>query len=191
MDLQPGAVSALGVPQPTVRAPPRLARLSRSTESARMRIAVTCPSCTASFKVNETHAGKRGVCPKCRTTLQVPGLSTKPVIKESPSEAAPGPSRTELMERILSSFQEELPRGRSTFAYRLGILLVTAAMLLLPVLYVGLIVLVGLFVYWHATANIAILRGLGGMWARLLLYVAPLFAGVVLVLFMIKPLFAR
>jgi Zn-dependent protease with chaperone function len=69
-------------------------------------------------------------------------------------------------------------------------LLVAAMMLLLPVLYVGLIGLVLLFLAWHATTNADIVTHYGP-WLRLMLYIGPLFIGFTLVLFMIKPLLTR
>jgi Zn-dependent protease with chaperone function len=53
------------------------------------------------------------------------------------------------------------------------------------------VVLVICGVYWHAVHDVAILEGRGGGRGRLLLYLAPLIIGIILILFMVKPLFAR
>ena len=74
--------------------------------------------------------------------------------------------------------------------YRGGLMVVAAAMLLLPLIYLALIGLAGSAVWWHATTNTGLLDG-GGSQFRLLIYLTPLVAGVVLVFFMIKPIMAR
>ncbi|WP_339910037.1 M48 family metallopeptidase, partial [Symmachiella dynata] len=77
--------------------------------------------------------------------------------------------------------------------YRFGILLVTIVMVVLPLLYVALIGLTGYAVYYHAVNHTGMLgaaRG-RGMIMVFLVYLAPLVIGGILVLFMIKPLFAR
>lgn len=75
--------------------------------------------------------------------------------------------------------------------YSAGLVLVAAAMLLLPLVYVGLIAGVGYAVYYHAVHDATILGGRGNAKGRFLVYVAPLVVGGVLVVFMVKPLFAR
>jgi hypothetical protein len=67
-------------------------------------------------------------------------------------------------------------------------------MLLLPVLYLALIGLAGWGVYFWATHGTSLLHSGGRarvMIFKLLVYITPLFAGLVLVFFMVKPLFAR
>ena len=78
--------------------------------------------------------------------------------------------------------------ARVSFLYNAGLAAVTCIMILLPIVYIGLIVLVAYAVCrhavdpWYRTGS-----GTGG----LLMYLAPLVVGTVLVFFMIKPLFAR
>jgi Zn-dependent protease with chaperone function len=67
-------------------------------------------------------------------------------------------------------------------------------MLILPVMYVGMILAAAWGVYLFATHFTFLLGGLGGprIWfLKGVLYVGPILAGVVLIFFMIKPLFAR
>lgn len=76
--------------------------------------------------------------------------------------------------------------------YRLGLLVVAVTMVLLPLIYIGLIVLAGYGVYWHAVHDVGMLsagRGRGKVLVAAL-YITPIIAGGVLILFMIKPLFA-
>src|SRR5919106_356541 len=72
--------------------------------------------------------------------------------------------------------------------YKVGLAAVALVMVLLPLFYVGLIVLVAYAVYRHAVNP---WYSLGGGWVGLLGYVAPIIVGTILVFFMIKPLFAR
>jgi len=72
--------------------------------------------------------------------------------------------------------------------YKLGLGAVALIMVLLPIIYVGIIVLVAWGVYEHALHP---RYQLGGGTVALLGYLAPIIVGGVLVFFMIKPLFAR
>lgn len=45
-----------------------------------MPIDVTCPGCLARFKVSDQHAGKGGLCPKCKHEIKVPSLKEQVVI---------------------------------------------------------------------------------------------------------------
>ena len=72
--------------------------------------------------------------------------------------------------------------------YKLGLAAVALVMVLLPIIYVGIIVLVAWGVYEHALHP---RYQLGGGTVALLGYLAPIIVGGVLVFFMIKPLFAR
>lgn len=109
--------------------------------------------------------------------------------------AEPSQMRTEpSAEQLLAALEQPLTPVRVPMLYRLGLLLVAAAMVLLPVLYLALIVGLGWLVYLHAVHSVVILDGSGGgraMLLRLTIYMAPLVAGVVAVLFMLKPILAR
>jgi len=96
-----------------------------------------------------------------------------------------------LQQAILAGFQDRLEPRPVPLHYRLGLFAAAIMMVLLPVVYVGLIVLVCCGVYWHATHGLVLFEGHGSGKAALLMYVGPLVAGGILVLFMIKPLFAR
>src|SRR6185436_9462239 len=76
-------------------------------------------------------------------------------------------------------------------SYRLGLLLVTIAMILVPLLYLLLIAGVAWFLFWHLTTNAWILRGSSSMQWRLLGYLTPVLVGGTLLFFMVKPIFAR
>ena len=42
-----------------------------------MPIRVTCPGCHTRFNVNEKFAGKKGPCPKCKRTIEIPAEEVK------------------------------------------------------------------------------------------------------------------
>jgi Zn-dependent protease with chaperone function len=75
--------------------------------------------------------------------------------------------------------------------YRVGILLVTVAMLLLPVCYLALIAVVAFLLYYHATEHLRWFSQIRSVWVLIFGYAGPLIAGAILLFFMIKPLFAR
>jgi Zn-dependent protease with chaperone function len=90
------------------------------------------------------------------------------------------------------SFSGTFEPTRLSWAYRAGLVIVTAAMLILPLVYLGLIVAAGSAVWWHLTEHTWIVteRTSGGIW-RLLAYLGPAVTGCVFVFFMIKPVLAR
>jgi Zn-dependent protease with chaperone function len=95
------------------------------------------------------------------------------------------------MQEILQAFRGPIQPVRRTAAYRVGILILAVAMLVLPALYLGLVAAVAYLLYLHATLNVAVI-GATRHWAALFfLYIGPLVVGVVLLFFMVKPLFAR
>jgi len=87
------------------------------------------------------------------------------------------------------SFSGRLEPTRLSLAYRLGLVVVALAMLLLPLAYLGLIALAGAGVWWHLTHNAWILRGDAVQW-RVLGYAAPAIAGGAITFFMVKPVLA-
>ena len=110
-----------------------------------------------------------------------------------PSVPAP---QEDAQRQVLLAFQGEIQALPVSIFYRLGLFCVALAMVLLPLVYIGLIVLAAYGVYYHATENVGILGaggkrgGSGGGWGVLLIYLGPIIAGGILVLFMIKPFFA-
>jgi len=93
--------------------------------------------------------------------------------------------------RPLYAFAGTIEPTRLPAAYRFGLLIVGATMLLLPLLYLGSIALTARAVWWHLTTNAGILAGRGNAQGRLLVYLGPALIGVVLMFFMVKPILAR
>jgi len=97
----------------------------------------------------------------------------------------------EMRERILAGFRGDVPPLPTAWTYRLALMAVACAMVLLPVLYVGLIAggvwalwaygrfFLGSFLPEHRGAAVLVAGAL------------PLFIGVVVIVCLVKPLFAR
>ena len=95
--------------------------------------------------------------------------------------------------KILSALKGQIEPVETSSNYRQGIFIVTVVMVLLPLIYLGIIALVGYGVYYHAVNHgemIDAARG-RGKGIAVLAYVAPMVMGAFLVLFMLKPIFAR
>ncbi len=94
------------------------------------------------------------------------------------------------LDEILAAFEADRlkPLGLSPL-YRLGLLAAAIAIALLPLIYLALIGLCGWAALYHATEHTDILSrgGAGAFFA----YLAPLTVGLIAMLFMVKPLFAR
>lgn len=93
---------------------------------------------------------------------------------------------------LLKKLDEPIPHTAVTFRYRLGIVVVSVLMVLLPLVYLAIIGLVAFAVYYHAVHHIGMVgavQGRGVIFAALA-YATPIIAGTTIVLFMLKPLFA-
>jgi len=93
-------------------------------------------------------------------------------------------------ERLLVGLDQPVRRVATSPGYVLGLCVVACVVVLLPLVYVGLIVLASYGVYYHVTEHYTILQG-RLHYARLLAYLGPIIIGPILVAFMIKPLLAR
>lgn len=84
-----------------------------------------------------------------------------------------------------------VPAAKISLLYKLGMAAVATAMVLLPLLYVALIGSVGYATYRYAVTGLSVFEGDGGGQGKLIIYLGPLIVGALVVVFMIKPLFAR
>ena len=140
---------------------------------------------TSSFPLPK--AGIEIACPSCAQTTSLWLPATEDGDFDTIEPEAPLGSAD-----VLGAFAGVCQRSRVSPPYTLALMLITVVMVLLPYL-LGLTVLAGYGVYYwavHARGMLTVTHN-----ARLLLilgvvYVAPLFAGVVLVFFMFKPWFA-
>jgi len=95
---------------------------------------------------------------------------------------------TEQMVQIIAGRVEG---KRTSILYLLALFVVAGAMVMLPVIYIGMIGGVAYGVYYHATSHATMLHVDVVSYGRSLVFVIPFLVGAVLVIFMIKPLFAR
>ncbi len=173
-----------------------------------MSITAQCPECAAKLKVAEKLAGKRGKCPKCGGAITIPNnLKSKggdrtsaPATKKPPQQRgavrknqARQPQSGAFDKTLLDAFSGTITPVRRKPTYTIGVLLVTCVMIVLPLLYISLIGVAGFGVYYHSVNHTGMLEyGRGRAKIMVFLaYVAPLVIGGILLLFMIKPLFAR
>src|SRR5688500_12721706 len=95
-------------------------------------------------------------------------------------------------ERSASAWQlsGSVPAAPLSFFSRRGMAAVAVAMVLLPLVYLGLIACVGYYTYRYAIDGTAIFEGRGNGQGKIIMYVGPLVIGSLVVIFMVKPLFA-
>ncbi|HSH39883.1 MAG TPA: M48 family metalloprotease [Chthoniobacterales bacterium] len=82
-----------------------------------------------------------------------------------------------------------VPPAPVSLLYKIGLAAVAVMMVLLPIVYLAIIAAAGYAVYDHAADPWFNLE-IRGLWS-LLAYLTPVTVGIILVFFMIKPLFAR
>ena len=175
-----------------------------------MAIHVHCVGCNAKFQADDRHAGKIAKCPRCQQQLKIPAATAVNRVAPVPAQAdslprtaakqsvppatSQPPSRQQISQTLLNGFQGPIKRSRPSIAYLLSALVVALFMLLLPLIYLGIIALVGYGVYFHAVNDTGMLaadvRGRAKVMI-LIAYLAPIVCGAIAVVFMIKPLFAR
>ena len=144
----------------------------------------SCSQCGTHLEFPIEGVGAVIDCPHCH---QPTALS----LEAPPAASAEQPSAVE----ILVAFQGPVPRTPVSIFYQFGLLLVTLMMVLLPLIYLAFVAAAGWGVYYFATHCSFLLdmsHSVGrGYILKLICYFGPLFVGLVLVFFMIKPLFAR
>jgi Zn-dependent protease with chaperone function len=157
-----------------------------------MPISLTC-RCKNVLTVSDKLIGKSTMCPGCGEFLDVLDPKDPAVIAAREAEEkkkAEEPTPKELKRLVQDAIDGDIEPVRRTPGYVFGAACVAAAVLVLPVLYVSLILLVAFLLFWHATTNLELFRVLRPFPA-VIAYVGPLIVGVVLLVFMVKPLLAR
>lgn len=95
---------------------------------------------------------------------------------------------------IISAFKGPIEPVNVTPLYTIGLSMVAFMMVLLPLIYIVLIVATGYGMYYHCVENVTLLTTTNAgdsARGRALLYFGPIVIGAILILFMIKPLFAK
>lgn len=101
-------------------------------------------------------------------------------------EAAPVPDPLEVLENLA---RNGLKRARPSLAYASQLFLVTLCCMLVPLLYAGLVIALGLGLAWYLTHIHEYLGGLRNIWLLLCVYGVPAISGGILLLFMARPFF--
>jgi Zn-dependent protease with chaperone function len=97
---------------------------------------------------------------------------------------------------ILTGFQGQIVRPKTSIFYHVTLVLVAATMLLLPLVYIAMVGTVAYVVYFHAVHNLSPIMQMGSINSasiiigKLMIYFVPLLAGLVVVFFLFKPLLA-
>ncbi len=142
----------------------------------------SCSHCGTHLEFPVEGAGTVIDCPQCGQPTEL-SLTAPAAAPENLSAA-----------QILAAFTGPVPRTRVSIFYEAGLLLVTLMMVLLPLVYLAMVLAAGWGVYYYASHfSFLLTSGSGGprlYLVKLMAYLGPLFIGVVLVFFMVKPLFA-
>jgi Zn-dependent protease with chaperone function len=145
----------------------------------------SCQQCGSHIEFPAEADGATVNCPHCQQPTQL-------TLAAPPADVSPDALSTT---DLLAAFAGPVARTPVTFFYRFGLILVSVLMVILPLVYLAMIVAAGYGVYYYATRFTFLLtshEGGGRLYlVKLLAYFTPLFVGVVLVFFMVKPLFAR
>lgn len=117
--------------------------------------------------------------------------SNKPPAPKRP--AGKGNPQQEILALIASELDGKVPRSPMNIPYQFTMLLVAMVMLLMPLLYCCLIGVACYGMYWYFTEILPVAmenlpRGRAAIFA-ILLYSAPVVAGCMMILFMVKPVF--
>ncbi len=99
----------------------------------------------------------------------------------------------ERTENLMAGLEQRLPPPSVPATYWLALIVVCAAMVVLPAVYVSIVVAAASAVLWWAVHGLDLLThgSLGSLKIRVFLYLAPLVAGSSLPVFLVKPLFSR
>jgi Zn-dependent protease with chaperone function len=89
------------------------------------------------------------------------------------------------------AFSDERLRFPVSRSYRIGLVLVSLAMVLLPLLYGALVGGVAYLLCWHASSHLHVFHTMRSLREALFTYLAPLIVGGMVLLFLVKPLFAE
>lgn len=173
----PGCSSAIQVPAVRQDAPPPGA------------IAATATPVAAAPKTAVAEARKRAGVSAPAAPLRVPDGAATTLARGT----KPASGRQNLLAQVMAGFRGEMPSRRTSPMYLFGVLLTTVIMVALPLIYMCLIGVVCWVVYWHMIHDagiIGVARGGRAALFMLLIYLSPLVIGCILVVFMIKPLFA-
>ncbi|MCA9186260.1 MAG: M48 family metalloprotease [Pirellulaceae bacterium] len=181
-----------------------------------MAFDVPCPFCAQQYTIDDKMVGKRVRCKKCGEMFQLliggpsaakraePVATGKMAVEKRSAAAGGKPARKKsaggaatstaaLRAEFLQGFRGDIEPVRRQVTYIMWSLIVLGVLAFLFIAYLALIVAVGWIVVWHLQHDVGMLSAARGRGAAIVLiaYLAPAIVGLVMVVFMIKPLFAR
>ena len=185
---------------------PRPAKLvvSEPGEKQPLKASMVRPQQTSSATTNANSASQRA-SQSITEARQKNERSDPDSLKASiPSKAFDPPPRDfdAFHDKVLNSFESDrIERVPVEWSYRIGIALVSIVMVALPVIYLTIIGLVAWGTYFHAVNHTSIISSAAGAGSgrnqgkgvvfAFLAYAAPILMGIVMILFMLKPIFSR
>lgn len=126
-----------------------------------------------------------------QTTLQQIGLICHITDNRPPPPADREPAARLDQATVERAFAGEFAAVRINHKYLMGLFGTATLMLLLPLIYLGIIALTGYATLWHIVNNLEPATRAGNGIITGVLYLTPIVIGITLVLFLIKPIFAR
>lgn len=125
-----------------------------------------------------------------QATLQQIGLICH-VTQDHPPTVDREPVTRLDQETVERAFDGEFAAVRINHQYLLGLFGTATLMLLLPLIYLGIIALTGYATFWHIVNNLEPAARIGNGLTTVVFYITPIVVGITLMLFLIKPIFAR
>lgn len=129
--------------------------------------------------------------------LDLEGLQAAPVViqrQKKPDSALKRLSPEQLRQKILAGFRGPIEPVRRSLLYRCVLTLLGTAIIVLPLAYIGAILIIANWTYQHATGNTWMLFGGVNLFMNLflfMLYVWGVLAGLVTIAFLCKPFLPR
>jgi hypothetical protein len=116
-------------------------------------ITVDCPHCGEKLHVKEEFAGRKGKCPKCRESFQVPTRGHEGNGSRSAAPPQPALRSEDARQQVLDAFRGNIAPPRVSFIRKLAMLVVAIFVCILPLFYVAALVAVVLGMIWLATSE--------------------------------------
>jgi Zn-dependent protease with chaperone function len=145
----------------------------------------SCQGCGQHIEFPLEVAGAIVNCPQCNQQTQLALAGSEDALPEAASEG-----QAISANELLAAFSGGVQPTTVSRLYQAGLALVSVAMVLLPLIYLSLIGALAWGIYYWATTFYSWFGGVRGGMPIMILYLSPLFVGVVLLFFMVKPLFA-
>ncbi len=200
--VQSRQIATLPAPPPPVP-PPTTAQTSQTESAPTVRRArrLTAEEINEPLVAIATHDEAHPTV-KARVVRGPQDLQAESVRHTAATLSAPPEDFEKLRQKVFASFtRPAIQPVPVAWSYRIGIALTSLFMIMLPLIYLGMIAGVGWMIYYHATNHTGMMSAASQATSgrnsgravifAFLAYLTPIIAGVVLILFMLKPLFSK